>query len=136
MFDDGFVDEEMEPDPELNRITNAIIGAAIAVHKELGPRHLESAYQRALGIELRHRGIQFQREVPVTLFYRGEVVGEGRLDFLIEGKVIVDLKAAESIAPAFVIQMISYLKITKLKLGLILNFNVPQLSKGIRRIAN
>jgi GxxExxY protein len=136
MADSELVDEEMEPDPELNRITNAIIGAAIAVHKELGPCHLESAYQRALEIELQHRRIPFQRQVPVALTYRGEVVGEGRLDFLVEGKVIVELKAVESIAPVFVSQVISYLKITKLKLGLILNFNVPMLTKGIRRIAN
>lgn len=136
MPEDIFVDDEMEPDPELNRITNAIIGAAIAVHRELGPGHLESAYQRAMEIELEHRRIPFQRQVPVMLIYRSQSVGEGRLDLLVEGKVVVDLKSAESIAPVFVTQMISYLKIRKLKLGLILNFNVLVLTKGIRRIAN
>jgi GxxExxY protein len=130
------IDDEMEPDPELNRITNTVIGAAIAVHKELGPCHLEAAYQRAMEIEMKHRGIRFRRQVQVILNYRGEVVGEGFLDFLVEEKVIVDLKAADAIAPAFVKQMISYLKMTKLRLGLIINFNVPILVNGIRRIAN
>ena len=137
MFDDDReIDDEMEPDPELNRITNAIIGAAIAVHKELGPGHLESAYQRAMELEFEHRSISYQRQLPVTLMYRGEVVGEGRLDFLVEGKVVVDLKAIDLIASVFVTQMVSYLKMTKLKLGLIINFNVAVLTKGIRRIAN
>jgi GxxExxY protein len=135
-YADAFVDEDMEPDPELNRITNAAIGAFIAVHRELGPGHLESAYQRAVELEFNHRGIQYQRQFPVTLLYRGEVVGEGRLDFLVEGKVIVEIKAVQSITPVFVSQMISYLKITRLKLGLLVNFNVPLLAQGIRRIAN
>ena len=135
-MDERVFDDEMEPDPELNRITNAVIGAAIAVHRELGPCHLESAYQRAMEIEFDHRRISYQRQVPVTLLYRDQVVGEARLDLLVEGKVIVELKAVETIAPVFVAQMLSYLKITKLKLGLILNFNVAVLTKGIRRIAN
>jgi GxxExxY protein len=135
-YDDAIVDDEMEPNPDLNRLTNAIIGAAIAVHRTLGPGHLESAYQRALEIELDHVGIPYKRQYPVTLRYRGQVVGEGRLDFLVEDKVIVDLKATESISPVFVAQMISYLKITHLKLGLILKFKFAVLTKGIRRIAN
>ena len=135
-LEEGYVDEEMEPDPELNRITNAIIGAAIAVHRVLGPGHLESAYEKALAIEFTYRGIRFQQQVPVTLSYRGEVVGEGRLDFLVEGRVVLDLKAVSTIVDIFRTQMISYLKITKLKLGIILNFNVPLLRQGIARIAN
>src|SRR3954462_726713 len=103
------IDDEMEMDPEFNRITNAIIGAAIAVHKELGPGHLESSYQRAMEIELTHRGIRFRRQVQVLLTYRGEIVGEGFLDLLVEEKVVVELKAAEAIVPAFVKKMISYL---------------------------
>ena len=65
--EEAFVDEDMEPDPELNRVTNAIIGAAIAVHRELGPGHLEAIYGRALAIEFEHRGIGYQKEPPVTL---------------------------------------------------------------------
>jgi GxxExxY protein len=135
-YADAFVDDEMEPNPELNRITNASIGGMIAVHRELGPGHLEAAYQRALELEFNYRGISYQRQVPVRLTYRGEIVGEGRLDFLVEGKVIVEIKSVQSISAVFVSQMISYLKITKLKLGLIVNFNVALLTQGIRRIAN
>ena len=134
--DDAFVDEDMEPDPELNKVTNDVIGAAIAVHRTLGPGHLESAYQKAMEIELAYRRIPFQRQVPVRLIYRGETVGEGRMDFLIDSRVIVELKAVESIAPAHRVQMISYLRMTKLRLGIIINFNVPVLKDGIRRIAN
>ena len=86
-YADAFVDDDMEPNEDLNRVTNAIIGAAIAVHRELGPCHLECAYQRALEIEFDHCGILYQRQVPVTLKYRGKVVGDmlvtgvdGRLD--------------------------------------------------------
>jgi GxxExxY protein len=99
MDEQDYVDEEMEPNPDLNRITNAIIGAAIAVHRVLGPGHLELIYSRALEIEFKHRGIPFEREFPITLSYRGQVVGTGRLDFLVEGKVIVDLKSIEAIGP-------------------------------------
>ena len=135
-MEEPFVDDEMEPDPALNRVTNAIIGAAIAVHRELGPGHLEAVYQKALAIEFDYRGIAYERELAVTVTYRGQVVGEGRMDFLVEGKVVVDLKAAESVSPVFVKQMISYLKMTRHRLGLVINFNVPVLTAGIRRIAN
>jgi GxxExxY protein len=134
--DDAFVDEEVEPDPELNKLTNDVIGAAIAVHRALGPGQLESAYQRAMEIELEYRRIPFQRQVPVRLVYRGETVGQGFMDLLIDNRVIVELKAAEYIAPVHRVQLISYLKMTKLKLGIIINFNVPVLKDGIRRVAN
>jgi GxxExxY protein len=134
--EEEYVDDDMEPDPKLNRITNAIIGAAIAVHRELGPGHLEAIYGRDLAIEFAHRGIGFQKEVPVTLAYRGQVVGNGRLDFLVEGCVILELKSIESIGPVQRAQMLTYLRITHHKLGIILNFNVARLVDGIRRIAN
>jgi GxxExxY protein len=126
----------VEPDPELNKLTNDVIGAAIAVHRALGPGQLESAYQRAMEIELEYRRIPFQRQVPVRLVYRGETVGQGFMDLLIDNRVIVELKAAEYIAPVHRVQLISYLKMTKLKLGIIINFNVPVLKDGIRRVAN
>lgn len=129
------VDEDMEPDPGLNRITNAIIGAAIAVHKELGPGHLEAVYARALAIEFDHRGIAYQRECPITLYYRDQVVGTGRLDFLVEAKVVVELKSIEAVGPVQRAQMLTYLRITRHKLGIILNFNVARLIDGIVRIA-
>ena len=85
--DEGcFVDEDMEPDPALNRITNAIIGAAIEVHRALGPGHLESAYEQAMDVEMTLRGIAFRRQVDVELLYKGHQVGKARLDFVVEGR--------------------------------------------------
>jgi len=134
--DQAFVDEEMEPDPGRNLITNGIIGCRIAVHRELGPGQLESVYGKAMAIEMEFRGIHFQQQWPVLLTYRGQVVGEVRLDFLVEQQVILELKAVEQIAPAHKVQMVSYLRMTKLKLGLIMNFNVSRLVDGIKRFAN
>jgi GxxExxY protein len=134
--DEGcFVDEEMEPDPALNRITNAIIGAAIDVHRNLGPGHLESVYEAAMDIEMTPRGISFRRQVDVPLLYKGHEVGRARLDFLVEDQVVLDLKAVERRASIHEAQMISYLSITGRPLGLVINFNVPALRHGIKRIA-
>jgi GxxExxY protein len=130
-----FVDEEMEPDPRLNRITNAIIGAAIEVHRILGPGQLESAYEGAMAVEMTLRGIGFQRQLDIELIYKGHPVGKGRLDFLVEGAVVLDLKAVEQLAPVRTAQMISYLSITGHPLALLINFNVPALRHGVKRIA-
>jgi GxxExxY protein len=135
MNEELIVDEEMEPDPALNRITNAIIGAAIEVHRALGAGHLESAYEEAMAIEMDFRGIVFQRQLDIELIYRGRCVGKGRLDFLVEGAVVLDLKSVQQLAPVHSSQMISYLSITGHPLGLIINFNVPALRHGIKRIA-
>ena len=135
MDEECFVDEEMEPDPELNRITNAIIGAAIEVHRALGPGHLESAYEEAMAIEMSLRGIPFRRQVEVQLIYKGHPVGKGRLDFLVDEAVVLDLKAVDQLAPIHTAQVISYLNITGHPLGLLINFNVPALRHGIERIA-
>jgi GxxExxY protein len=136
MRDDAFVDEVMEPDPERNRLTNLIIGAAIEVHRHLGPGHLESAYEESLAVEFDLRSIPFERQQAVHLQYKGHEVGKGRLDFLVFGKIILDVKAVESLCSTHSAQMISYLRITGHKLGLIINFNVRVLKDGIRRIAN
>ena len=133
--EDLVVDEDMEPDPALNRITNAIIGAAIEVHRALGPGHLESVYEEAMAIEMELRGIAFQRQLDIRLTYKGRDVGKGRLDFLIEGAVILDLKSIEKLASVHSAQMISYLSITGRRLRIIINFNVPALRHGIKRIA-
>src|SRR5215212_6040786 len=98
MGDECFVDEEMEPDPALNRITNGIIGAAIEVHRALGPGHLESAYEEAMAIEMTLRGIQFKRQVDVRLMCKGREIGKGWLDFLVEECVVLELKAVEQIS--------------------------------------
>lgn len=136
MSDEALLPDEWdEPDPELNRITRGIIGAAIEVHRHLGAGHLESAYEEAMAIEMTLRGISFRRQVGIQLQYKGHSIGEGRLDFLVEEAVVVDLKAIKAIGDIQVVQMLSYLTITGYPLGLIINFNVSSLRNGIRRIA-
>jgi GxxExxY protein len=130
-----FVDDETEPDPALNRITNAVIGAAIEVHRRLGPGHLETAYEEAMAIEMELRGIPFRKQVDIELVYKGRSVGKSRLDFLVDERVILELKAVDQLAPIHTAQMISYLSITGHSLGLLINFHVPALRHGIKRIA-
>ena len=129
-----FADEEMEPDPELKRVTNFVFGAAIAGHREMGPGHGESAYQKALAIEFDARGISYSSQHRFELTYRGQLVGEGFLDFVVQG-VVVEIKSVESLAPVHTAQVIGYLRATKLKLGLLINFNVKLLKDGIKRIS-
>ncbi|MGH7178508.1 MAG: GxxExxY protein, partial [Tepidisphaeraceae bacterium] len=112
----------MEPDPELNRWTNLVIGAAIEVHREVGAGFPESTYQRALEHELSLRGVPFTRQVPFAVKFKGVVVGEGRMDFLIADRVIVEIKSVEAISPVHVAQAIAYLRATKHRLCLLINF--------------
>jgi GxxExxY protein len=121
----------MYPEQELTR---RIIEAAIEVHRTLGPGYLESIYQEALTHEFTLRGIPFEREKPIQVKYKGVIVGEHRLDFLVGGRVIVELKAVSEFHEAFRAQVISYLKATGLKVGLILNFGKPRLRDGITRV--
>jgi len=130
-----FVDFEDEPDPELNRITNAIIGACIEVHRHLGPGYLESYYEEALEREFKLRSIRYQRQFRFSVTYKGESIGEGCLDFLVEDLVVLELKAVEQLAPIHTAKMISYLRATRKRLGLLVNFNVRLLKEGIKRIA-
>jgi GxxExxY protein len=115
-------------------LSGLVIGAALEVHRSLGPGFLESVYEEALCIELGLREIAFQRQVPVAVEYKGHAVGEGRLDLLVAGRLVVELKAVESILPVHQAQVISYLKATGHQLGLLINFNVPVLKSGIKRI--
>jgi GxxExxY protein len=133
--DAEFVDDEMEPNAELNQITNGIIGAAINVHKALGPGFSESVYEEALAIALGKRGIQFVRQYMFAVAFEGQIVGKGKIDFLIEGKVVVEIKAIEALGPVQTAQAISYLRATKLSLAILINFNVKRLTDGIKRIA-
>ncbi len=122
---------------ELNKLTEAIIGAAIAVHRELGPGLLESAYEACLAFELADHGlfVEKQKELPVR--YRGVQVDCGyRLDLLVEGKVIVELKAVEKLLPIHEAQLLSYLKLSGCKVGLLLNFNVRMLREGLKRMVH
>lgn len=121
-------------DPGLNQLTEVVIGAAIEVHRQLGPGLPEKVYEEALCIELALRRIAFERQPTVDVQYKGHPVGAGRLDLLIDGRLIVELKAVEALAPVHTAQVITYLKIMNLSLGLLVNFNVPLLKEGLKRI--
>lgn len=111
-----------------------VIGAAIEVHRILGPGYLEKVYEEALAIEMTLQGIPFQRQSPVAVPYKGHTVGEGKLDFLVGGCLVVELKAVDALAEVHRAQVISYLKVTSLCLGLLINFQVPVLKEGIKRV--
>ena len=130
-----YVDEEEEPDPELNEITNAIIGAAIEVHRELGPGHEEHVYQKGLEVELTLRGIPFVAQHHVELTYKGHAVGQGRLDLLVRDRVVVEIKSVEALGRVHAAQALAYLRFTGRKLALVINFNVAKLVDGVRRVA-
>ncbi len=126
--------ERKEPDPQLNQLTSSVLGAAIEVHRELGPGFLESVYEEALCHELQAKAIPFQRQFPVHVEYKGKKVGEGRVDLLVAQQIIIELKAIEGFSPIHSAQVISYLKATGLTLALLINFNVPVLKDGIKRV--
>jgi GxxExxY protein len=122
---------------ELNQISGEIIGAAIAVHRELGPGLLESAYEACLVYELQQRKLKVDQQVAQAVFYKGLQLDCGyRLDLLVEDRVIVELKAVTTILPIHEAQLLTYLKLRKLRLGLLINFNVPILKHGIKRLLN
>ena len=123
-----------EPRAELDRVVYRTIGAAIEVHRFLGPGLLESVYEEALCIELASRGIPFARQVSMSVLYKQRKVGEIRLDVLVCEKLVLELKATEAIAPIHVAQLLFYMKATQLPLGLLLNFNVTELRYGIKRL--
>jgi GxxExxY protein len=121
-------------DSDLNKITDAVIGAAIEVHRRLGPGLLESAYHECLCKELSLRGVSFEREKPLRLEYKGLELECGyRLDILIANSVVVEVKAVENLIPVHEAQLITYLKLDGWKVGLLINFNVAVLKDGIRR---
>ena len=123
---------------QLDAITDRIIGAAIAVHKELGPGLLESSYEACLAFEFIERGIGFERQKPLPLTYRGHTLDCGyRIDFLVEGQVIVEIKTVIRFEPVHEAQVISYLRLSGCKVGLLLNFHVKWLSdQGLKRLVN
>ncbi len=122
------------PGKEVDHLAHAVIGAAIEVHRELGPGYEESVYEEALCIELGLRGITFSRQHAVSVSYKEHPVGAGRIDLLVENCLIVELKAVEELHPAHLSQVISYLKATNLRLGLLLNFSAPTMKDGIKRV--
>ncbi len=120
-----------------NIISQMIIGAAIEVHKELGPGLLESVYEACLIEELDRRGLKVESQLTFPLLYKGKKLDkEFRIDLLVEDKVIVELKAIDEIQPVHEVQLVTYLKLTGKRLGLLINFNVPTLIKGVRRKVN
>jgi GxxExxY protein len=125
-----------EPDPELDELAWKVIGAALAVHRWLGPGFLESIYENALCLELAARDVPFRRQVSAVVYFRGEAVGHGQLDLLVGERLVIELKAVEALSSIHSMQLRSYLKATGLTLGLLINFNVPLLQQGVRRIIN
>lgn len=120
-----------------NELSEIVIGACIDIHRSLGPGLLESAYQKFLAHELTLRGVPFEREVPVPVAYKGVTVDCGfRLDFWLERKVIPELKAVDRLLPIHTAQLLTYLKLTGSKLGLLINFNARLLKDGIVRVVN
>ena len=119
---------------ELNKITEKIIGCGIEVHRHLGPGLLESAYEAALCVELGLQGLKFERQVQIPLNYKGEKIGDYRIDLVVEDAVVVEIKSVERHDPLFEAQVLTYLKITGKKVGLLMNFNSRLLTNGIKRL--
>jgi GxxExxY protein len=118
---------------KLNRISEKVIGSAIEVHRNLGPGLLESVYEKALCIEFRQAGLLFRNQFIIPISYKGESIGEHRLDLLVEDSLVVELKAVDRFDPVFKAQLLSYLKMGNFKLGLLINFNVSLLKEGISK---
>jgi GxxExxY protein len=123
-------------DDSIEELAHSVIGAAIEVHRHMGAGLPESSYREALSHEFNLRGIPHRREVPIDILYKDKCVGSGRIDLLVGGKLIVELKVVEQITSLHRAQVISYLKITKLQLALIINFNVEVLKSGVKSVIN
>lgn len=122
---------------EINQITEKVIGAAIEIHKILGPGLLESAYEECLCYELSRSRISFRRQVDLPASYKEVKLDCGyRIDLLVEEEVVIELKTVEKLLPIHEAQLLTYLKMMDKRLGLLINFNVPVLRDGINRIAN
>jgi GxxExxY protein len=120
---------------ELNKVGSMILDAAISVHRELGPGLLETAYELALMQELNLKGLKAQRQFPVELVYKGMKLGKGyEIDLLVQDEIIIEVKAVIDMHPVFTAQTITYLKLSNKKLGYLINFNVPLLKDGFKRI--
>ena len=118
-------------------VTRQVIGAAIEVHKAIGPGLLESIYQECLEVELRLRRIRFERQKTIPVMYKGVDVGAAlRLDLLVGNAVIVEIKTVEALTPVHEAQLLTYLRLTGCSVGLLINFNVDVLRKGIKRMVN
>jgi GxxExxY protein len=127
----------MEYNDYLNELGGIILDSAITVHKNLGPGLLESAYHLALKRELELRGLFVKSKVPITLFYKEINLGKAyEIDLLVEDEIIIENKSSQEINPIYLAQLITYLKLSDKKLGYLINFNVPLLKDGFKRVAN
>src|SRR4051812_10599987 len=124
----------VEPDRELDALASGVIGAAIEVHRRYGPGLDESLYEAALWIELMLRGIPFEKQVFMEVLYKGHLTATRRIDLIVGKRLVVELKAVEALSPLHSAQIKTYLKLTGLNLGLIINFNVILLKDGIKRV--
>lgn len=120
-----------------NEISYKIIGAALEIHKNIGPGLLESAYENALFYELDEMGLEVKQQVPMPFIYKGVKQDVGyRIDLMVNNKVIIEIKSVENLAPVHYAQTLTYLKLSGLKLGILINFNTKILKEGIHRIVN
>ena len=124
----------LEPPVQLDETARAVLSAALEVHRVLGPGFLESVYEGAMAVEFELRGISFERQKPIGVSYKGYAIGEGKLDFFVQNSLIVELKAAEKLLPIHQAQLMSYLKATGCRLGLLVNFHERLLKDGVRRV--
>jgi GxxExxY protein len=121
-------------DDALNVLSEEIIRCAIEVHRELGPGLLESPYETALCIELKAAGIDVKRQVGIPLYYKGELISEHRPDLIVGDRIVVEVKSIARFEPVHTAVMLTYLRVTNLKLGLLLNFNTAYMRQGIKRV--
>lgn len=123
-----------EPSQQADELARLVIGSAIEVHRILGPGYLENVYEKSLRIKLESKNIPFENQLKVQVAYKDQLVGQGRIDFLVGGILPVEIKAVSALLPVHQAQLISYLKITGLQLGLLINFNTALLKHGIKRV--
>jgi GxxExxY protein len=134
---DGIINRRDAETPSLNKLTERVIGACIEIHRALGPGLLESAYEECLCYELSRAGVKFERQQMLPVRYKEVNLDCGyRLDLVIEKEIVVELKSVESLLPIHEAQLLTYLKLSGMTLGLLINFNVGMLKHGIKRIVN
>ena len=122
---------------QLNQLATEVIGAAIEVHRELGPGLLESVYEYCLLQELRKIGIKADNQVSLPIVYKGEKLAKNFIiDILVENEIVIELKCVEELHPVHEVQVVTYIKLANKRLGFLMNFNVPQMVKGIKRKVN
>ena len=127
----------MQRDEELERIAGIAVDCGYALHRDLGPGLLESAYERLMFAGLRQRGLQVERQVPVRIEYNGIVIDDAfKADLVVEGRLLVELKSVEIYSPVHAKQVITYLRLMRLPLGLLINFGMASYKEGVRRLGN